>query len=309
MRKLSLLLIVLVALSFFLYPQEYKGKGRQIGYVFDEQGAPLEGVTVKLFSLKVQQGFETKTDKEGKWVAFGIVGGGWNVDFEKFGFMPKKIAIQVNEWQRNPEVRLNLNKAEGLVVTEELKAMLSKGNELFDARKYDEAAAAFQEILAKFPDAFIINKNIGNCYFAQEKYDEAESSYQKILEKDPGSGEAILLIGNCYANRGQTEKALEWYGKIDFNKIDDPVVLYNVGTSYYNNSKFEEALKYYGKAVELQKDFTDGLYQLGLTYLAMNNQTEAIATFENYLKVDPDSTRAGQVKGFLEYLKKSPVVC
>ncbi len=307
MRKLSFLLIVLVALSFFLYPQEYKGKGRQIGYVFDDQGAPLEGVTVKLFSLKAQQGFETKTDKEGKWVAFGIVGGGWNVDFEKFGFMPKKIAIEVNEWQRNPEVRLNLKKAEGLVVTEELKDMLIKGNELFDAKKYDEAAAAYQEILVKFPDAFIINKNIGNCYFAQEKYDEAESSYQKILEKNPSNAEAILLIGNCYANRGQTEKALEWYGKIDFEKIDDPVVLYNVGTNYYNNSKFEEALKYYRKAVELQKDFTDGLYQLGLTYLAMNNQPEAIATFENYLKVDPDSTRSGQVKGFLEYLKKSPL--
>jgi tetratricopeptide (TPR) repeat protein len=309
MKKMSLLFILLVAFSFFSYSQDYKGKGRQIGYVFDEQGAPLEGVTVKLFSLKVQQGFETQTDKEGKWVAFGIVGGGWNVDFEKFGFMPKKIAIQVNEWQRNPDIKLNLTKAEGLVVTDELKDMLLKGNELFDAQKYDEAAAAYRAILEKFPDAHIIHKNIGNCYFAQEKYDEAESNYQKILETDPGNAEAILLIGNCYANRGQTEKALEWYGKIEFEKIDDPVVLYNVGTNYYNNSKFEDALKYYRKAVELQKDFTDGLYQLGLTHLAMNNQPEAIATFENYLKVDPDSARAGQVKGFLEFLKKSPGVC
>lgn len=309
MKKAILLIIPLIVFSSALFSQDYKGKGRQIGYVFDEQGAPLEGVTVKLFSLKVQQGFDTKTDKDGKWVAFGIVGGGWNVDFEKFGFMPKKISIQVNEWQRNPDIRFNLTKAEGLVVTDELKDMLIKGNELFDAQKYDEAAAAYQAILEKFPDAIIIHKNIGNCYFAQEKYDEAESSYQKILEKEPANAEAILLIGNCYANRGQTEKALEWYGRIDFNKIDDPIVLYNVGTNYYNNSKFEEALKYYRKAVELQKDFADGLYQLGLTHLAMNNQPEAIATFENYLQIDPDSARSGQVKGFLEFLKKSPGVC
>jgi tetratricopeptide (TPR) repeat protein len=304
MKKVSVLFLLFFALLFFSYSQDYKGKGRQLGYVFDEQGAPLEGVTVKLFSLKVQQGFQTSTDKEGKWVAFGIVGGGWNVDFEKFGFMPKKISIQINEWKRSPEIKVNLKKAEGLILTDELTEMLNKGNELFDAKKYDEAADAYKVVVEKFPDAYIMNKNVGNCYFAQEKYDEAEAFYQKILEKDPRNFEAMLLVGNCYANRGQAEKALEWYGKIEFDKIEDSIVLYNVGTNYYNNSKFEEALKYYKRAPELQKDFTDGLYQLGLTYLNIGSYPDAIATFESYLKIDPDSERAGQVKGFLEVLRK-----
>ncbi len=304
MRKAILFFIPFLVFSPALFSQEYKGKGRQIGYVFDEQGAPLEGVTIKLFSLKAQQGFQISTEKDGKWVAFGIAGGGWNVDFEKFGFMPKKISIQVNEWQRNPEIKINLIKAEGLILTDELKEMLNKGNALFDARKYDEAAVAYKAILEKFPGAYIINKNIGNCHFALEKYDEAEANYLKILEKDPRNFDAMLVIGNCYANRGQTDKALEWYGKIEFDKIDDPIVLYNVGTNYYNNSKFEEALKYYKKATELQKDFTDGLYQLGLTYLTMGSYPDSIATFESYLKIDPDSERACQVKGFLEFLKK-----
>jgi len=290
--------------SLALYSQDYKGKGRQAGHVFDEQGAALEGVTVKMFSLKAQQSFQVTTDKDGKWVAFGIVGGGWNVDFEKFGFVPKKISIQVNEWQRNPEIKVNLKKAEEMILTDELQEMLTKGNDLYDAKKYDEAVATYAAILEKFPDAYIINKNIGNCYFAQEKYDEAEAFYLKILEKDARSFEAMLLVGNCYANRGQTDKALEWYGKIEFEKIDDPIVLYNVGTNYYNNSKFEEALKYYKRATELQKDFTDGLYQLGLTYLTMGSYPDSIAAFESYLKIDPDSERAGQVKGFLEFLRK-----
>lgn len=285
-------------------PQDYKGKGRQIGYVFDEQGNALEGVAVKFFSLKAQQGFEIATDKNGKWVAFGIIGGDWNVDFEKAGYLPKKISIQVNEWQRNPEVKVNLKKAEGLVLTAELKEALNEGNRLFDEKKYEEAIAVFQGLLEKYPEAYILNKNIGNCYFAQEQYDRAEEYYLKILEKEPGNAEAILLVGNCYANRGQNDKALEWYGKIEFEKIDDPIVLYNVGTNYYNNSKFEEALRYYKKATEIQKDFLDALYQLGLTYLTLGNYNESISTFENYLKLDADSERARQVKGFLEFLKK-----
>jgi len=304
MKKAATFFIALLIFSCFLFPQDYKGKGRQVGYVIDEQGVPLEDVTVRVFSTKVQQGFELKTDKEGKWVAFGITGGGWNVDFEKLGFVPKKISIQVNEWQRNPEIRLSLIKAEGLILTDDLKEMLNKGNALFDAQQFDQAAAAYREILDKYPDAYVIYKNIGNCYFAQEKYDEAEANYLKLLEKDPASGEAMLLIGNCYVNRGQAEKALEWYGKIEFEKINDPVVLYNVGTSFYNNSKPEEALKYYLKAVEIKNDFTDALYQLALAYLSLQRNPEAITTFETYLKYDSDSPRAAQVRGFLDYLKK-----
>ncbi len=304
MRKALFISMTLCVLSLAVFPQDYKGKGRQLGYVFDEQGAPLEGVTVKLFSLKVQQGFEVSTDKDGKWVAFGIGGGTWNVDFERPGYAPRKISIQVNEWQRNPEIKINLKKAEGLILTDELRQMLNAGNELFEAEKYEEAAAAYKAIVEKFVEAYIINKNIGNCYFALEKYDEAEAYYLKILEQEPQNAEAMMLIGNCYANRGQADKAVEWYGKIEFDKIDDPIVLYNVGTSFYNNSKFEDALKYYKKATEQQTDFTDGLYQLGLTYLNLQKNAEAVAAFEAYLKADKDSPRAGQVQSFLDYLKK-----
>jgi len=302
--------MVILSLGFILFlfsglfAQEHKGQGRLIGYVFDEQGNPLEGVKVKLFSLRTQSGFEVTTDKNGKWTAAWIRGGGWNIDFEKFGYLPKKISVEVQEFGRNPEIKINLKKAEGLVVTDELKDLLQKGNDLFDQKKYDEAIAIYKQILEKYPDAYIIYKNIGNCYFNQEKYEEAEAAYLKILEKDPQNVDAIILIGNTYANRGQSDKAMEWYSKIEFEKIEDPVVLFNLGTNYYNSSKFEEALKFYQRAVELQKDFLDAIYQLGLTYLTLNKTNEAIQTFENYLKIDADSDRAGQVKSFLEYLRK-----
>ncbi|MGQ9472074.1 MAG: tetratricopeptide repeat protein [Candidatus Aminicenantales bacterium] len=301
--KIGGFIIMWLMLSSVL-AQEHKGQGRLTGYVFDEQGNPLEGVRVKLFSLKAQSGFEIMTDKSGKWVAAWIRGGGWNIDFEKFGYMPRKISVEVQEFGRNPEIKINLKKAEGLVITDELKDLLVKGNELFEQKRYEEAILIYQEILQKYPDAYIIYKNIGNCYFQQEKYAEAEKEYQKILEKDPQNIDAMILIGNTYANRGETDKAMEYYGKIAFEKIEDPVVLYNLGTNYYNSSRFEEALKYYQRAVDLQKDFLDAIYQLGLTYLTLGKTTEAIQTFENYLKVDADSERASQVKGFLEYLKK-----
>jgi tetratricopeptide (TPR) repeat protein len=297
-------LVLILAASSVLSAQDWKGKGRLGGLVLDQSGAPIEGVRVKLFSLKAQEGTEVTTDKSGRWMAAWIRSGGWNVDFEKIGYAPKKIVIEISESKKNPDVEIRLDKIEGLVITDEVKDLLTRGNELFDKKDYAGALALYQDILAKYPDAYPVQMNVGNCYFAQEKYDLAEQSYQKLLEKDPKNVNAVIAVGNTFANRGDSAKAMEWYGKLEFEKIEDPTVLYNLGTSYYNNAKFEDALKFYQKAVAKQKDSTDAMFQLGLTYLNLQKNAEAITTFEDYLKVDATSARADQVRAFLDYLKK-----
>jgi tetratricopeptide (TPR) repeat protein len=304
MKKLILLCSAILISVFVLSAQDYKGKGRVGGIVTDEAGNPIEGVTVKLFSLRAQGGLTVKTDKAGKWLAAWIRSGGWNIDFQKIGYAPKQISVEISEARKNPDVPVTLTKVEGLAITDDVKDLLEKGNDLFEKKDYAGALAAYQEIMTKYPEAYPILRNIGNCYFSQEKYDLAEETYMKLLEKDPKDVETTIAIGNCYANRGDSDKALEWYRKIDLEKIDDPIVLYNLGTNYYNNAKFEDALKFYKRAVEKQKDSTDALYQLGLTYLNLQNNVQAIASFEEYLKIDADSERAAQVRSFLEYLKK-----
>jgi tetratricopeptide (TPR) repeat protein len=304
MRKSVCWAAFLLLTALALVAQDYKGRGRVGGIVTDEAGNPLEGVSVKLFSLKASDGLTVMTDKNGKWMAAWIRSGGWNIDFSKIGYSTKKISAEISETKRNPDIEIKLAKIEGIVLTDEMKDLIEKGNALFDKADYAGALAVYEEILAKFPDAYPIEMNIGNCYFAQEKYDLAEPHYLKVLEKEPQKAEAIIAVGNGYANRGDSAKAMEWYGKIEFEKIEDPIVLYNLGTNYYNNAKFDEALKFYQKSVEKQKDSVDALYQLGLTYINLQKNAEAIAAFESYLRIDAGSPRAAQVTGFLEYLRK-----
>jgi tetratricopeptide (TPR) repeat protein len=304
MKKVLLLLAMIVLLALFLLPQEYKGKGRILGIVLDEDDNPIEGATVKLIYPKSREGFSVKTDKEGRWVAAWIRGGLWDLDFEMTGYKPHKITFNVDEWKRNPEIVINLEKVEGLLMTDELRDMLNAGNALFDEKKFDEAIEAYVAITEKFPETYVIHLNIGNAYFAQEKYDLAEKSYLKVIEKDAKNADALLAIGNTYANRGDTEKALEWYGKIEFEKIKDPIVLYNIGTGLYNSGQFKDALKFYQRSVDIQENFLDGLYQLGLAHLNLNHIPDSVAAFEKYLQYDSDSQRAAQVRSFLDYLKK-----
>jgi len=303
MKKIACLLLVCLILSFTALAQDYKGKGRVKGLVTDEQGNPLEGVKVKLFSVRASQSFTVETDEEGIWHGNWIRNGTWNVDFEKLGYAPKKISMQISEFKKNPDIEVALEKVEGLIISEELEEQLMKGNELFIQESYDEAIAVFDKMLEENPDAYVINQNIGNCYFQQEKYEQAVEYYQKVLEKEADNTNVLLSIGNCFANMGNIETALEWYGKIEFDKIDDPTVLYNIGTRLFNMAKYDEALKYYERSVEIQADFLDGLYQLGLVYLTTGNNDNAIIQFEKYLELDSESGRAGQVQGFLDYLK------
>lgn len=305
MKKVKLLIILVLFVCSLVFSQVWTGQGRQIGFVYDEEGNPLEGVKVKLFFVKMKSGFELTTNAKGKWVAIGVKGGTWHLDFEKQGYETKRISWNILDFRQvNPPVEVKLKKLEGLVVTDDLKEDFKKANMLFEEGKYDEAIEIFAAVIEAFPNVYIVNLNIGDCYFQKKNYDEAEKFYKKILENDPKDHMALLGIGNCNINRGDDEKALEWYSKIEFEKIEDPTVLFNVGTIFYNNSKYEEALKYYKKAVEIKEDFLDGIYQLGLAYLTLGKNSEALNEFENYLKHDPDSERASQVKGFIKYLKK-----
>ncbi len=304
MKRVLVLLGITVFSIVLLFPQDYKGRARLTGSITDELGKPLEGVSVKLIHASLNQGFSVVTDSEGIWVASWIKGGPWNIDFEKVGYVPKKIGVKVKEGVRNPDVEIKLEKVEGLSLTAALKEKLDLANALYEQKKFDEAITAYKDVIEEFPDVYIVNANIGNCFFEQREYDQAIVYYFKVLEKDPENNEVKRYIGNSYSNKGENDKAQEWYNKIDFADIQDVNVLYNIGTDFYSASKFTEALKYYIKAVELKKDFLDAIYQLGLTYLSLGNNQEALAVFENYLEREPDSQRAQQVKGFIEYLKK-----
>ena len=304
MKKVLLPALAILCVASFLPAQDWKGQGRLPGIVIDEQGKPIEGVRVKFFSPQYNGGFEVVSGKDGKWMGAWLRSTMWNIDFDKIGYQPVHKSFQFNQFTRYKDFMVTMKKIQGLVVSDDMKNDLIAANALYDKGKYLEAVDAYKAFLVKFPDAYFIWRNVGNSYFQLEKYDDAEAAYKQILVKTPDDAEAIIGVGNCYANRGDNEKALEWYGKVALDKISDSNLLFSVGMAYFKSSKLEDAKRFFEKAVETEETNTDALYQLGLTYTSLNDKAKAIETFEKYIKVDSDSERATQVKGFLDYLKK-----
>ncbi len=304
MKKVALFLILAFLICGLADAQAWKGKGRIKGTVKDQDGNPVEGARVKFYLEKAQGGTNGTTNAKGEWSMNWIRNGSWDVDFEKIGYEPKRISVQISEFKRNPDVDIVIVKVEGIVISEDLEAKLTEGNQLFEQGRYEEARALYEAMLVDFPDAYIVHMNVGNCYFEQERYEDAAAAYAKVLEFDADSINAKLSIGNSYANAGDADKALEWYNQIPFEEIEDPVVLFNIGANYYNLAKFQDALRFYQRSVEVKEDYLDGLYQLGLTHLNLQQNAEAIQAFEKYLAFDSETERATQVQSFIEYLKK-----
>ena len=120
MKKSILLLLVLVLSVYsFSLGQGYKGQGKIKGVVTDQVGNPVEGVKIKMYSQRAASGFEVTSDADGKWRAFYIRGGPYDIELEKSGYMPKKLNLTISEYNANPDVDFVLEKIEGMVLTED----------------------------------------------------------------------------------------------------------------------------------------------------------------------------------------------
>lgn len=306
--KLKRLLIagaVILLFAGLILPQAYRGKGRIKGSIKDTDGNPVPGVTVKLFHVKSDSGFELKSDEQGQWSGAWLRNGLWYLDFEKEGYIPKRLSLDLHEGGKNPDVEVALKKARAPLVPQEVLDQLDKGNGLYSQGKFEEAIAEFKSILDKRPEFYQININIGNALMKKEDYASALCSYQKVLDKDPANAEALISAGNCYVELKDFPKALEAFKKIDKADITDPVVLFNIGTIFTNNGETDKAIEYYSQSLVVKSDFLDSYYQLGLAYLGRNDKPKALEAFQKYLELDNASEKADQVRKFIDYLGKN----
>jgi len=293
-----------------LFFAQVQGRARLRGIVYDDEtGQPLAGVTVKLYNDSVAAYYlpHPVTDKEGKWGAFYIRTGRWDLEFEKVGYATQKLSYNVAfaaPGNREEPLVVRLRIIKGLVIENKVVDGVNRGNKLYAEKKYDEARAVFEEILTQNPEVYVLNKNIGNCYFALEKYDQAIESYMKVYEKQPEQPDILIAIANAYNNAGKKEEAAEWYKKIRFEDIRDIDTAYNAGVIFFNSGNPAEAAPYFKKAVELDGQFADGYFQLGMSSVAMNNTEEAIAALKKFLELAPDSPQAPTAKSILEALTK-----
>ncbi len=286
-----------------------QGKGKVRGIVLDEEtGQPLEGVTVQMTNVATASSYlpAPVTDKEGKWGAFFIRTGIWNLDFEKVGYFTQKVSYRIIY---DPAAKLEffevkLRRAKDIVIAEGLIPQVRKADKLYAEKKYDEAQALYESLLKGNADLYILNRNIGNCHFAKEEYEQAVASYMKVYEKNPTQADVLAVIANSYNNWGKRPEAAEWYQKIPPAGIQDVDTAYNAGVLIFSGGNPEGALPYLAKALAIDPELADAHYWMGMVYVSLGKTDDAAASLKKFLELAPDSTNAATAQSVLDALVK-----
>lgn len=106
-----------------------------------------------------------------------------------------------------------------------------EGNNLYQQKKYKEAAAAYQNALIKKPNYTPGLFNLGNSLYQQKQYDAARkvlASAEKTTGEKQGRGAADYNIGNTYMEEKKWQEAVDAYKKALRNNPQDADAKYNL---------------------------------------------------------------------------------
>ncbi len=308
MSNPSRIAVMIVALTFVIaevsFAQAWRGMGRVAGKVTDAGGAPIEGVTVKIYHPEAKGGTEVKTNKKGEWVVGGIARGGWQVDFLKNGYEPRQITIDVNELSSNPPVVLSLKKvAPQADPNVELRGDLERAAGLLNQKQYAEARAIYSALLEKYPEAHQLHPLIARTYSGENQFEKSIEHLRIARQKDPENVEVKLLLGNILVEKGNADEGRQLLAGIDDSKVKDPTTFLNVGIVLLNQNKPADAQTYFDKTIKLFPTHPDAYYYRGLAHLQTGNTDAAKVDLKTFVEMAPNAPEAATAKKILEQLK------
>ncbi len=322
---------------FFLAGIAHAQLGVMQGVIKDEQGNPIQGVTVTIEGEEIHRVYTLKTDKNGKYLHAGVpIQGTYRIVCKKEGFQSEGIqhvkpGFSVNDTDRGtydftmkpgqsgkvgfeltPEERQKLEKQQAeqeqqKALAGEVKKLFSSGLAFYNTGQYEQAIGEFLKAAEKDEKQPAVWANLGLSYQKLKQFDKALDAYQKALALKPDDVNIYQNLGGVYADMGDLTKSQEMFQKaVSLSSSTDPktaaVQYYNMGVTYINSGKNQEAIDALLKAVEADPNHADAHYQLGLTYLGVNNVEQAVAHLKKYLELDPTGKDAETAKALIDSL-------
>jgi CelD/BcsL family acetyltransferase involved in cellulose biosynthesis len=103
-------------------------------------------------------------------------------------------------------------------------AELSLAQLLFDKGKLAEAEAAYSTLLAKAADPIPVLVRLGNTQMAQKKFAEAAATFSGIVDQRPNNIRSHFKKGTALAASGRTADAIKAFKALEQLHSDDPLL-------------------------------------------------------------------------------------
>lgn len=203
-----------------------------------------------------------------------------------------------------------------------LQAAGKAGQEMFAAKKYPEALAAYQKVAQAHPEDPENHFNIGAVLQAMGRVDEAIAEYRQAMKLDkennkryPDALEAALKAKAepVMAKAFEAYKAENYPAAIDLYsqaiqlQPKNVANYYNLAGALYSSERYPDAQKAYEKALELdRKGQIDDLWLIGAIQEHMGDGYAAMNSYRKYVTEAPQGKFIAMAKDRLEALTRDP---
>ena len=254
-----------------------------------------------------------KTDGSGRLLIKTIPSGGHTITVRADGYKAKSQALTALQ---KGEISIPL-----LKTSDEAELAFQEAERLTTVDR-EKAAEAFRRAIKlkpAFPEAYVALARVLSDAGELEEAQKAIASAQRLR---PGYAEATAVEGRIYKDNGEEAKAIAAFKKaISQGKGFQPEAYAGLGILYKEkaegaggsgdfqgeNENYTEAAKYLRTALKQLSGAPDSivLYQLlGLVYERQKRIDDAIATYEEFLRIFPDTAEATAVRSFIVQLRK-----
>jgi predicted Zn-dependent protease len=281
-----------------------RGSARLSGKVVDEQGQPVEGVTVNAQMSGQTEIMSGRSDKKGEWRINGLANGEWKVELTKpeLGTVTEMVEIRGND---APTLNVTLKKAAATADPKaEVDAELKRAADLAQGGKLPEARKVYEDLLVKYPDIYQLEGFIARIYAAENNIPAALQHLKVNLDKEPDNVDLKLLQADLLMESGDKAAANALLDTIDITKVKDPYTFINAAILLINEKKGPEAVDLLTKLIAQFPTTNELYYYRGRAYVVAEKLDEARADLEKFVTLAPTAKETADAKKILEQIKK-----
>ncbi|MEY5062741.1 MAG: repeat containing protein, partial [Verrucomicrobiota bacterium] len=162
-------------------------------------------------------------------------------------------------------------------IPEEFKDTAAKATSLYNEKKFDEAAAAYQEILNKYPQSIYALSNLGVVRFQQQKYPEAEKALREAIRVAPNDAFSHSVLGIVLVQQEKYDDAIQVLSRAVALDPNDAKTRNYLGISSSRKGLQEAAEQECRKAIELDDSYGDAHFNLAVIYATQTPPAKELA--------------------------------
>jgi Flp pilus assembly protein TadD len=157
-----------------------------------------------------------------------------------------------------------------------------------------DAIGYFQGALRLSPDYWIALENLGSAYRQQKRWDEARAALERVVATRPNDPDANYSLAMVYAQTDDTERAYQYLQKALTLRPAYPEALNNLGVLYLRTRRRDDAVAKFEECIRVAPGFDQSYLNLARVYSLEGDRDKARAILVNLLQQHPGHPQAQQ---------------